>query len=408
MLGSAAGGSARGSGTAGSERSGVRLGKGSAVGKEPVLRYRPRFASDLGHGIGIIGAGTIVRHAHLPAYRKAGFRVRGLYDVDQGRARQLADEYGVPVYDSVEALMENDEVAVVDVAVPASHQLAIVRKVTAARKHLLCHKPLAESFEDAKEIVRLAEEAGVKLAVNQNSRWMAGVRSSRFLIEDGWIGRPLIGQIEASHFTDWGVGLTGRAEREAAGDEPSGSGALLTWARHMPRLLILQGTVHQLESMRSIFGMPSWVYALHRRDPEQRELGETIALLSFQFESGLIFSIKESARNRSGDPLARFRFEGTRGIIDGTFGQAVALGVGSPDTLRLTSSEAPEFAFEARFDYARYPDAFIATMGELLSAISEDREPEHAGHDNLNLLRLVFAAYRSADENRPVRPEEIS
>ncbi|WP_246321084.1 hypothetical protein [Paenibacillus germinis] len=46
-------------------------------------------------------------------------------------------------------------------------------------------------------------------------------------------------------------------------------------------------------------------------------------------------------------------------------------------------------------------------MGELLSAIEEEREPEHSVQDNLLTLQTLFAAYRSMEENRPVWLKEI-
>jgi predicted dehydrogenase len=257
--------------------------------------------------------------------------------------------------------------------------------VIAARRHLLCQKPLAEDFGEAQELVGLAEEAGVILAVNQNSRWTAGIRHARHLIEEGWIGQPLIGPIECDTFIDW-----------------SNWG----WLEQVPRLVLLYNTIHSIESMRSIFGMPHSVFALLGRDPEQRAIGETVALLTFRFDSGLLFLVKENARNRSADQHARFRFEGTSGVIDGTLGIYSVPAFGTPDTLRLTTAGA-DFSFDAQFREAWMPDAFIGTMGELLAAITEQREPEHGGRGNLDLLRLVFAAYRSAEAERPVAPQEI-
>src|SRR5262245_27655029 len=43
----------------------------------------------------VIGAGGIVRDAHLPAYRMAGFRVHGICDIEEARAQTLAAEYGI-------------------------------------------------------------------------------------------------------------------------------------------------------------------------------------------------------------------------------------------------------------------------------------------------------------------------
>src|ERR1017187_7171064 len=50
----------------------------------------------LDHPIIVIGAGGIVRDAHLPAYSKAGFRLAGIYDLEVQKAKTLADQYGIP------------------------------------------------------------------------------------------------------------------------------------------------------------------------------------------------------------------------------------------------------------------------------------------------------------------------
>ena len=48
------------------------------------------------------GAGSIVRDAHFPAYRKAGFAIAGLFDPDLEKARKLADEWGVKAFERIE------------------------------------------------------------------------------------------------------------------------------------------------------------------------------------------------------------------------------------------------------------------------------------------------------------------
>src|SRR4051812_14099829 len=65
----------------------------------------------------VLGAGGIVRDAHLPAYRKAGFTVTGLYDRDRARAEALAAEWGIAtVFGSLEEAVDQD--AVFDIAAP--------------------------------------------------------------------------------------------------------------------------------------------------------------------------------------------------------------------------------------------------------------------------------------------------
>src|SRR5437764_7038882 len=78
------------------------------------------------YGIGIVGAGAIVRHGHLPAYRAAGLNVVGITDLEPVRARELAAQFDViRVHESVEALIADPAVAIVDIAIPTEAQHGI-------------------------------------------------------------------------------------------------------------------------------------------------------------------------------------------------------------------------------------------------------------------------------------------
>ena len=62
----------------------------------PHLDYKPRMPKRLDRGIGIVGAGGIVNYAHLPAYKKAGFRVVGILDKNREQAEKTARQHGIP------------------------------------------------------------------------------------------------------------------------------------------------------------------------------------------------------------------------------------------------------------------------------------------------------------------------
>src|SRR5690554_2748535 len=111
------------------------------------LSYGPAPVDGSKYGIAVIGAGGIVEGAHLPAYRKAGLRVVGLYDQDVEKARRVAENFGIAsVYRSLEALLEDPEVQIVDIAVPASVQPGLAKRIAASGRHMLCQKPLAETY----------------------------------------------------------------------------------------------------------------------------------------------------------------------------------------------------------------------------------------------------------------------
>src|SRR3954467_9434369 len=102
-------------------------------GPDPLdLGHLPPPPGRLDVGIGVVGAGFIVRDCHLVAYRDAGFRVVGLTSRTRSVAEEVAELRGVPrVYDDVEALVADPDVEVVDVAVPPSQQADVIRRILA-------------------------------------------------------------------------------------------------------------------------------------------------------------------------------------------------------------------------------------------------------------------------------------
>ncbi len=121
--------------------------------------WRIKLGNKTDYGIGSIGCGGVVQYAHMPAYKKVNFNVVAAYDINKETAVKLAQEFNIPkVYDSVDELLADPKVEIVDIAVPPWAQLEIVEKVAAAGKHMLCQKPLADDFSDAVRIVELAEK----------------------------------------------------------------------------------------------------------------------------------------------------------------------------------------------------------------------------------------------------------
>lgn len=112
----------------------------------------------------IFGAGSIVGDAHLPAYRKAGFPVAGLYDPDHAKALQLAETWGTRAYSSEdEALATTD--AIFDLATPPAAHAAILAKLPTGAAALI-QKPMGSDLEAATAILEICRTRQLKAAVN--------------------------------------------------------------------------------------------------------------------------------------------------------------------------------------------------------------------------------------------------
>ena len=353
------------------------------------LDYLPVLGNKRDYGIGIIGAGGIVNAAHLPAYRKAGFNVIGLTDQDRDKAEQTARSFEVPtVYASVEALLGDPSVEIVDIAVPPWNQKDLVRQVTEAGKHLLCQKPLSNIYAEAVEIVEMAEASGVRLAVNQQMRWDQAVRASRSLLNRGLLGDPASAVIDISILTEW------RA---------------WPWVLTVEGLDLMFHSIHYFDSMRSLFGLPERVWTSGSGYPGQAPVGETRTITVFEYSDTFRAMVSVNHNNWTEEQFATLRIDGTEGYAAGTFGLLYDYPHGRPDTLSYSSRKIdPNKTIDHRFEERWIPDSFIGPMGELMAAIEQDRLPETNGRDNLETLQMVHAGYRSMAEHRAVSPSEIS
>lgn len=355
---------------------------GYAVSDAIVLPPRTDF------GIGVIGCGGIVNYAHLPAYRQAGFRVLSCFDRDPDAAERTAREHGIPrVNGSIDELLADPEIEIVDIAITPWDQANVAARAIAAGKHLLCQKPLADRYAGAVRIVNLARDAGIKLAVNQQMRWDAGIAVSRQLLEQGALGIPADARIEVSIRTPW---------------------QMWPWIASSERLEIIYHSIHYQDAMRYLFGDPESVTSFHDRWPGQPETGETRTLTVFHYLDDRRVTIDVNHHNWSDDAYARFRFLGTEGIISGTLGLLYDYPTGRVDSLAYAPRREPLTWHKADLSTWWIPDAFAGPMASLMTAIQSGGEPITAGADNLGTLRTVFASYRSAAEGRTVRLDEIT
>src|SRR5438045_8207998 len=101
------------------------------------LDYRPRLPRRRDWRIGCAGAGFIMRDCHLVAYRQAGFHPVGIAARDPARAGAVAQLHGIPhCHATVDDLLADAAVEVLDIAVPPDAQPDIIRRAVARKDHI--------------------------------------------------------------------------------------------------------------------------------------------------------------------------------------------------------------------------------------------------------------------------------
>ena len=345
-------------------------------------------------GIGVIGAGFIVRDCHLVAYRQAGFRVVGITSRTRERAEEVAAVRGIPrVYQTTDDLLADPEVSVVDIGVPPQDQPDVIRKVLRHADHvrgILAQKPLAMTLSEGRELVEACERAGVVLAVNQNMRHDQSVRACKDLLNRGWLGDPVLATIDMRAIPHW-----------------------MPWSQGLPSLSTFIMSIHHLDCFRYWLGDPVRVMASTRPDPRTKfPHQDGINLYILEFDSGCRASSWDDVwtgpvrEGSQGDVGIRWRVEGTEGLARGSIGWP-SYPSHTPSTLDFTTKLRGDYWFQPRWMDAWFPEAFQGTMGELLLALAHGTTPSISGRDNLHTLALVEAVYRSAREHRMIDPASL-
>ncbi|MBI4531212.1 MAG: Gfo/Idh/MocA family oxidoreductase [Candidatus Latescibacteria bacterium] len=358
------------------------------------IEYLPKLPQKKDYGIGCIGSGFIMRDCHLVAYHKAGFKPVAIASKNRAHAEETARLRNVKkVYDTYHELLDDPEVEVVDIAVPPNRQVEIVREVVKHNDHVkavLAQKPNGSHLQDAQEVVRLCDDAGIKLAVNQNMRYDHSIRALKWLLDRGYLGEPILATVDMRAIPHW-----------------------MPWQEEQGWCTCRIMSIHHLDCFRFLFGDPERVFASFRPDPRTRFPHEDgICLYIIEYENGLRASSWDDvwtgpAREGAEKDIAiRWRVEGTEGMARGTIGWP-DYPWGSPSTIDFTTAKQPGYWFQPRWPQMWFPDAFAGTMAQLLRALEDDSEPEIGGRDNLKTMALVDAAYLSAKEHRAVSISEL-
>ena len=142
--------------------------------------------------IGIIGAGSIVRHRHLPETQlNPHAEVGAVCDIVEARAKELAAEYGCKAYTDYQDLVQDPDLDAVIVAATNTTHAEMTIAALKAGKDVMCEKPMATTLEDARAMVQTARETGRKLMIAHNQRLEPANVKAREILQSGKLGKVL-------------------------------------------------------------------------------------------------------------------------------------------------------------------------------------------------------------------------
>lgn len=324
----------------------------------------------------LVGAGGIVRDAHLPAYAKAGFKVVGVSDVDGDKAKELAGSHGIAsVFEDIpEAAGEHGCDVVYDIATPP-HVLPELLPQLPDGAAVLMQKPMGADQDQAREIKKTCAEKGLKAAVNFQLKFSPMMLAVKDALDKGLLGDLLEIEVHVNIFTPW---------------------HLFPFLVPMKRVEIAVHSIHYLDTIRSLAGNPKGVFARSISDPRAADLAQTrtSAILDYGGDLRCLMSINHNHRGGRKFQSAWFRFEGTKGAMMVKLGVLYDYPNGEADELWLSTKEGDweQIPLEGSW----FIDAFMGTMGNVQRFDAGLDDSLYAGvEDAYHTMALVEACFES-------------
>ncbi len=119
--------------------------------------------------IGVLGAGHLGK-IHIKCIKQIeDFELTGFFDPDHEVMKAVESEFGIKAFDTIDELI--DAVEVVDIVTPTVSHFDCASKAMKGSKHVFIEKPLVTTLDEAKELIAISEEAGVKVQVGHVERF---------------------------------------------------------------------------------------------------------------------------------------------------------------------------------------------------------------------------------------------
>ncbi|MDH7568289.1 MAG: Gfo/Idh/MocA family oxidoreductase [Armatimonadota bacterium] len=315
--------------------------------------------------VGIIGCGRPHRapgatgsgqaHRHALGYKASpDAQIVALADIVLENAQAFQAEHGGErVYQDYREMLAKEALDIVSICTwPHLHAPMVIAAAEAGVKAILCEKPMALTFGDAKRMVEVCERAGAQLSFSHQRRFGVPFRKAKELLKSGAIGQLTRLEAMCSNLYDWGTHWFDMMF--FYNDE--------TPAEWVIGQIDLRGT-------RTVFGAPC----------------EGQGLSHFKFRNGVRGLMVTGYEAEIG---AQNRLVGTEGTIE--------VGVTGGPPLRVRGRGQGDWEVIPADEGLHALEAFQRAVLDVIDALKHQREPELSGRRALQATELIFATYESS------------
>jgi len=319
----------------------------------------------------------------------------------RAKAEQYAAKYGVKGYDDVTQMVESESLDAVIVCTPHPFHSEPVIKAIEAGANVLVEKPLASSLEDCDAMIAAAEKAAVKLGVVSQRRFYPPCQRIRKAIDDGKIGRPVLGTVT---MLGWRDQKYYKSDPWRGTWKDEGGGVMVNQAPH--QLDLLQWYMGPIEELFGYWDNLNHPYI---------EVEDT-AVMVLRFKNGGLGNIVIS-NSQNPALYGKVLVMGSNGAAVGVKTDGGAMFIagqsdiqeppindhwtipGEEELLQKWQQEDGEF-FKNIKATEYYHNLQIK---DFLTAILENRDPLVTGSQGRKTVEIFTAVYRSQRDRKPIR-----
>ena len=342
--------------------------------------------------IGIIGCGKIAQVRHLPEYDEhPEAKIWGLFDINQQRAQELAQQYGAKAYESYEAMLADPEIDAVSVCAANFAHAEISVAALNAGKHVLCEKPMAVTLSECEAMVEAAKKNGKYLMIGHNQRLAKAHTTARQLIGEGLIGRIVTFRTTFGHggpetwSVDPGKNVWFFDKSKAA------MGAMADLGIHKTDL------IHYLTGER-VIRTTARVVTLDKRYANGELIGvDDNSVCIYELTGGIMGTMTASWTHYGAEDNSTVLY-GTKGIMKIYDDPACAI--------KVTLNDGQQLRYDVEAIQTNDNQTKSGIIDLWMESLVNGTQPEISGESALAAMRAVFASIESSETGRTVEIPE--
>lgn len=328
----------------------------------------------------VIGTGFWANY-QIPAWMELpGVELVALYNRTTAKAESLAAKYKVPrVYASVDELLRAETLDFVDIITDVDTHLPFTEAAAERGIPVICQKPMAPSLAMANEMVSFCNHRNVPFFIHENWRWQAPIREVKRLLRDNAIGDVFKARV------------TFCSAFPVFDNQP--------FLAELDQFILTDIGSHILDVCRFLFGDAESLLC-HTKTVNKKIKGEDVANVMMKMNTGVSCLAEMSYASileREAFPQTLMLIEGANGSIQLTYDHVIRVTTRSGTEVIHANPKTYPWADPA---YALVHSSIVDCNRDILNALTGVAQAETTGHDNLETVRLVHAAYASASQNK--------